>query len=715
MNNKYDPEQVRVYVGVDRSQMVGFEVLKYSILKHTNRSAAVYPMLNLGLPEPEDKRQVQRTGFSFSRFAIPELAGYQGKAIYMDADMQVFTDIGKLWDTPFSEKKMLIQEGLPEAHTRMAGSKIPRKRIKQCSVSLLDCNKLQWDASDIIAGLNGKYTYKELMSDLCILDESEIGYEIPFEWNSLEHWDSNTCNIHYTDMNTQPWVSARNKFGWVWFNEVKEMLQVGALTWDGLKEEVELGYARPSLIAELKLDDDLSVANEKRQKMLEDIDRKANFVMHKEVYVAKKERVLAEKKYVMALMNKKTNKSLSSLVSKVKYFLGKGNQKSIKAQECHRETNHFSERQFTSASPLNILILSNALIPTLEIAFTNPLKRFVKDGLVRYYVLTEQDLKSYSKLSVDKTKKMKERLSKVWRKIDPDLIIFSRYSGPLTKEITVRANTENIPKIVYLDDNLLDVPKELGREKYAYHSHPKRIAAVKYLLENSDVIYSSTQALTEKLAEYGIHNRIFTEKIFCPGRIYPRSRPVNPNKIGYMGFGHEHDLNVVLPGMVKLLRSRQNLQFELFGTIPKPKELDVFGERIIMHTPIYKYQEFMNTLNSLDWAIGICPLANLDFNQYKADTKWVEYSSVGAAVIASDHDVYREAIDDDCGVLVSSEDDWYQAMAGLSDDTVRRDELVGYAQQKVNKEYSPSVFEDQMLELFRHVGISIADGARDVA
>ena len=32
--------------------------------------------------------------------------------------------------------------------------------------------------------------------------------------------------------------------------------------------------------------------------------------------------------------------------------------------------------------------------------------------------------------------------------------------------------------------------------------------------------------------------------------------------------------------------------------------------------------------------IGICPLAPIDFNLMKANTKWVEYSSAGVAVVA---------------------------------------------------------------------------------
>ena len=40
-----------------------------------------------------------RTGFSFSRFRIPQLCNWTGRGIYLDADMLVFTDIARLWQT----------------------------------------------------------------------------------------------------------------------------------------------------------------------------------------------------------------------------------------------------------------------------------------------------------------------------------------------------------------------------------------------------------------------------------------------------------------------------------------------------------------------------------------------------------------------------------------------------------------------------------------
>lgn len=247
-------DKVRVFVGTDRSQLLAVKVLEHSIQRHTQLEVQVIPLLNLPIRKPKDPCNYQRTGFSFSRFCIPKLAGYTGKAIYLDADMLVFKDISSLWNIPFEGAKIIIQEEIPPEHQTTNKLGAPSRRIKQCAVMLLDCARLTWDIDAIIDGLDQeKYNYEMLMYDFCILDEqTEIKYGIPFTWNSLEYYDRHTCLIHYTDMGTQPWVYSGNQYGNLWLNEVRLMLRDGSLTWQDLEQEIALGYFRPSLLKEIK-------------------------------------------------------------------------------------------------------------------------------------------------------------------------------------------------------------------------------------------------------------------------------------------------------------------------------------------------------------------------------------------------------------------------------------------------------------------------------
>lgn len=279
-------EPIRIYVGTDLSQMLAVRVLAYSIGKHTNTSFQIYPLL-LNLPVPRNKKNVQRTGFSFSRFAIPELAGFKGRAIYLDADMLVFGDISELWSMPFNGAKLLIQEELPARSER-------QKRYKQTSVCLLDCGALDWDVYEIIAGLESDYDYADLLTDLCIMEEEGLASTIPFKWNSLEYWDEKTCNLHFTDMNMQPWVTPVNKNSVLWVRMLREMLEKNLITESEIESEISRGYVRPSLIHEINVPE-----NSVPVKELLLIDRSKNFVKHRLANEAVKKRKRIERRYLL--------------------------------------------------------------------------------------------------------------------------------------------------------------------------------------------------------------------------------------------------------------------------------------------------------------------------------------------------------------------------------------------------------------------------------
>ncbi len=231
----------KIFVGTDTSQRLAVKVLEHSIKKYASEDVEVVAMCNLPVPVPQSKTNQQRTGFSFSRFCIPQFMDYKGTAIYLDADMLVFSDIMELFRWPMKDHHIVIQKPVPG-----------KKRIRQCSVMVIDCEKCRWDIKEIVADLdNGKYNYQQLMQNMCIVDDAKVGEELPFSWNSLEHYDNDTKLIHYTDMNTQPWVSARNKHAGVWYEAVLEMLNSGKLTEDEIRAEISAGYFRPSLLVDL--------------------------------------------------------------------------------------------------------------------------------------------------------------------------------------------------------------------------------------------------------------------------------------------------------------------------------------------------------------------------------------------------------------------------------------------------------------------------------
>lgn len=246
----YSPlvEPLRIFVGTDESQRVATRVLEYSIRQHTSSPVLFEPMFHLRMPTPRDKQNRPRTGFSFYRFAIPKLCGYRGRALYLDADMQVFSDISELWDIPFGEQRVLCtnQPDTPEKWNHSGSFFQPGR---QMSVMLLDCDRLNWNVDQIIQGLDEQaYTYQQLMFDLCLVEPHEIEDRIPPEWNCLEWFEPDqTRLLHYTVVPTQPWKNDKNPLASVWMESFRAAFAAGAIPAGEVLDGVQAGVLKKSL------------------------------------------------------------------------------------------------------------------------------------------------------------------------------------------------------------------------------------------------------------------------------------------------------------------------------------------------------------------------------------------------------------------------------------------------------------------------------------
>lgn len=111
---------IRIFIGCapDHEDAESQAVLEYSLRKYASEELELTWMKlsrEKGSPfysDPErGKGWVTRlwpTPFSAFRWIVPELAGYEGKAIYMDSDMIVLADIAELWHQEFEPGKLVL-------------------------------------------------------------------------------------------------------------------------------------------------------------------------------------------------------------------------------------------------------------------------------------------------------------------------------------------------------------------------------------------------------------------------------------------------------------------------------------------------------------------------------------------------------------------------------------------------------------------------------
>lgn len=238
---------MQVFVGTQEEQMLSVKVLEYSIRKYASMPVEVKPLYyevnkeKIQIPEPQNPKIKPRTPFSFQRFAIPALKHYQGRAIYLDSDMQVFRDIKELWLLPFNGADLL-------SVGELEGS----KRVSQFSVMLLNCEQLNWDVVELVRDLErGKWTYEQFVLEMA--PASAISAIIPSEWNELERYtEGQTALTHFTDMDSQPWLTTENPLAALWCEELYNAINTGFISKQFVKNEVSKGWIRPSLVYQIE-------------------------------------------------------------------------------------------------------------------------------------------------------------------------------------------------------------------------------------------------------------------------------------------------------------------------------------------------------------------------------------------------------------------------------------------------------------------------------
>jgi len=87
-------EPLRVFVGYDERQPVAYHVLCHSIMQSASVPVAITPLILHQLPI--DRKEL--TDFTYSRYLVPYLCDYVGKAVFLDSDMLVLSDIAELFE-----------------------------------------------------------------------------------------------------------------------------------------------------------------------------------------------------------------------------------------------------------------------------------------------------------------------------------------------------------------------------------------------------------------------------------------------------------------------------------------------------------------------------------------------------------------------------------------------------------------------------------------
>lgn len=169
---------LRVFIGFDPRQPVAYTVAAHSVAINSSKPVAITPLIYRQLP-------LKRTGlteFTFTRYLVPHLCNYEGRALFIDADMLCIGDIAELpWDAP--QAVSVVPHESSELHPEMS------LYFERASVMLFNCAKCTVLTPE----------YIEQGSPQSLKWAEDVG-ELPREWNHLVGYDrpKPAKMIHYT-------------------------------------------------------------------------------------------------------------------------------------------------------------------------------------------------------------------------------------------------------------------------------------------------------------------------------------------------------------------------------------------------------------------------------------------------------------------------------------------------------------------------------------
>lgn len=196
---------IKVFIGYDPVESVAWHTMAHSILTKSSRPLAIVPLnlrnLETIYKRPRDPKQSNE--FSFSRFLVPYLCGYEGHALFFDCDMMLRTDIASVFDVLLKQDEKAVyvvkHDYEPRDDIKYLNTvqyKYPRKNWS--SVVLWNCGH----------PANRKVTPEFVNSASAMdlhrftwLQDSEIG-ELDVRWNWLvgeyDQPPQDVKNVHWT-------------------------------------------------------------------------------------------------------------------------------------------------------------------------------------------------------------------------------------------------------------------------------------------------------------------------------------------------------------------------------------------------------------------------------------------------------------------------------------------------------------------------------------
>lgn len=239
---------------------------------------------------------------------------------------------------------------------------------------------------------------------------------------------------------------------------------------------------------------------------------------------------------------------------------------------------------------------------------------------------------------------------------------------------------QNGKQIYYdIDDILTDIPPEF-QKPYNFYSRPDVKQGLVANMKAAHMIVASTPYLARQLSHINdamvIRNNLDSDSRFWKEAYAKRQQRIDDGTItiGYFASGsHIVDSPLIEQALVKIINTTKNVNFMYIGEPIFKKLFESVPTNRVKNIPWISPVDILPyTINQFD--IGLCPLANIEYNKAKSDLKWMQYGLLDIPSIVSYVEPYKACAD--AGLAyVSSDDKWFESMMTLCNDAALRAKL----------------------------------------
>jgi hypothetical protein len=148
--------------------------------------------------------------------------------------MCVFSDIADLVSNFEALTVSVATCAAPNNHRRRA----------QSSVLVFNGDGARLLSDRLINHRNGTLSYEKLF----YLDDLDGWGSLKKEWNCLEYYDLSSRLVHWTDMDSQPWLRDDHYLGGLWIHALRNWCTHSSENYKELIVDIKNGFIRPSLV-----------------------------------------------------------------------------------------------------------------------------------------------------------------------------------------------------------------------------------------------------------------------------------------------------------------------------------------------------------------------------------------------------------------------------------------------------------------------------------